>query len=276
MTVMVSAATDVGLKRTQNEDCFGTWVSEDPSDLERRGVLLVVADGMGGSRGGEVASKLAVETVLRSYREAPGEQPLDDLTRAVEAANRLVHGQSLAHPELRGMGTTCTALVVRDREAFLAHVGDSRAYAVRDGLIRQLSRDHSLVAQLVESRQITPEQARIDPRRNLVTRSVGVGNHVEVDAEHVGSALREGDTMILSTDGLHGLVSDEELATHASGDDLDRACRELVALARRRGGHDNITLILARLVSSVQDDPARARERRSPSPPPKPSSGSVF
>jgi len=271
MTVTVSAATDVGLKRTQNEDWLATWVAEDPADLEHRGVLLVVADGMGGSRGGEVASKLAVETVLKSYREAPGDELLDDLTRALESANRMVHDQSLAHPELRGMGTTCTALVVRDREAFVAHVGDSRAYSLRQGMIRQLTRDHSLVAQLVQSRQITPEQARIDPRRNLVTRSVGVSPHVEVDAERIEGELRDGDTMILCTDGLHGLVSDEELATHASGDDLDQACRELVALARRRGGHDNITLIVARLVSSPADQPAGTRSRaefqRSPDPP---------
>jgi protein phosphatase len=245
MTVTVRAATDRGLKRTQNEDSLAYWIARGPADLDR-GVLMVVADGMGGSRAGEVASRLAVHAVVQSYREYPAGEWLENLSRSVETANRVVHQQSLVNPELRGMGTTCTAVVVRGRDAYLAHVGDSRAYRVRDGGIRQLTRDHSLVAQLVQSRQLTPEQARVDPRRNLVTRSVGVGQTVEIDAERVEGALREGDSLLLCTDGLHGLVTDEELASAASGSDLGAACDELIALARQRGGHDNITLILAR------------------------------
>lgn len=247
MTVRVSGATDPGLKRSMNEDSLGYWVADDAAGLERHGILLVIADGMGGSRAGEVASRLAVDTVVQSWKDAHGDEPASELGRAIEAANRVVHGQSVAHPELRGMGTTCTALVVRDREAFVAHVGDSRAYAIRGGDIRQLTRDHSLVAQLVESRQITPEQAKIDPRRNLVTRSVGVSGEVEVDARRLDDELREGDTLMLCTDGLHGLVEDQELASAASSADLDAACRDLVTLARERGGPDNITLILARV-----------------------------
>lgn len=247
MTVKVCAATDLGLKRSQNEDCLGYWFADDAAKLERLGVLLVVADGMGGSRGGEVASRLAVETVLRCWRDGEAEEPIADLSQAIENANRIVHEQSTANPELRGMGTTCTALVVRDHDAFVAHVGDSRAYAIRDGSILQLTRDHSLVAQLVENRQITPEQARIDPRRNLVTRSVGVAFHVEVDAAAIVGGVREGDTIVLCTDGLHGLVEDREILEFAAGEDLDRACRELVALARQRGGPDNISVILARV-----------------------------
>src|SRR5262245_43618714 len=126
MNVAVSAATDLGLKRSQNEDCHGVWIPEDPAERERRGVLLAVADGMGGSRAGEVASRLAVETVLKAWREAPGGDVLADLHGAVEAANRVVHGESVAHPDMSGMGTTCTAVVVRDGSAYYAHVGDSR------------------------------------------------------------------------------------------------------------------------------------------------------
>jgi PPM family protein phosphatase len=268
MTVRVSSATDTGLKRSHNEDSLGTWEPDDPADRARRGVLLVIADGMGGSRAGEVASRLAVETVLERYREAEGNEILDELCNTVEEANRIIHDHSMQHPEHHGMGTTCTALVVRDRDAFIAHVGDSRAYAIRDGEIRQLTQDHSLVAQLVSSRQITPEQARVDPRRNLVTRSVGVGAHVEVDTEHVDGGLREGDTLLLCTDGLHGVVSDDELAQAASGSDLDWACRELVGLARDRGGPDNITLILARLVPST--DGVHARDGTDPASAPRP------
>ena len=246
MRVRVEAATDIGLKRSRNEDQYGTWVPEDPEQRRRHGLLLAIADGMGGARGGEVASRLAIETVLRTYREAPGESVAEDLRAAVQAANRRIHSESLTNPDLGGMGTTCTAVVLRQGEILLAHVGDSRAYLVRAGRIRQLTQDHSLVGQLVRDRHLTPAEARTDPRRNVVIRSVGIGPDVEVDVEHVGERLQAGDIVILSTDGLHGLLDDEEIGTAASGPDLGAACRRLIELARERGGPDNITVILAR------------------------------
>jgi protein phosphatase len=249
MIVEVKAATDQGLKRAQNEDSHGEWIPSTPEERAKRGTLLVVADGMGGSRAGEVASRLAVESVMRYYREAPGEDLLEDLHHAVEAANRVIHRESASHPEHAGMGTTVTAVVVRDADAFLAHVGDSRAYLIQDGRIRQLTRDHSLVAQLVREGQLTPEQAKVDPRRNVVTRSVGVGPRVEIDAEHEPGLLHPGDTILICSDGLHGLVTDEELKAAASGPDLAQACRDAIALANQRGGPDNITLVLARLAA---------------------------
>jgi protein phosphatase len=249
MGVEVRAATDRGLRRSQNEDSHGAWIPGTPEERRRRGALLVVADGMGGSRAGEVASQLAVQTVLRRYREAPGEDPLEDLFHAVEAANRVVHAQSATHPELAGMGTTCTALVMRGADAYLAHVGDSRAYLIHGGSIRQLTRDHSLVAQLVREGQLTPDQARVDPRRNVVTRSVGVGAQVEIDAELEPGILGPGDTVLICTDGLHGLVDDDELEAAASAPDMEQGCSDLIALANQRGGPDNITLILARVVA---------------------------
>jgi protein phosphatase len=235
------------MKRSQNEDSHGCWVSEDPAERERRGVLMVVADGMGGSQAGEIASRLAVQTVIQNYRDGTSPDPLDDLYRAVEAANHVVHSESVSHPNMSGMGTTCVALAVRGRDAFLAHVGDSRAYLASEGKLRQLSQDHSLVAQLVRDGQLTPEQARSDPRRNVVTRSVGVSASVEVDAQRFESLLREGDTLLMCTDGLHGLVSDDELLEFASGPDLSEGCKRAIALANARGGHDNITVILARM-----------------------------
>jgi protein phosphatase len=247
MILEVEAATDVGLRRAQNEDSHGEWIPAAADERARRGALLVVADGMGGSRAGEVASRLAVETVLRRYREAPGLDPLAELHAAVDAANRVVHDESASHPELSGMGTTCTAVVLRGADAYIAHVGDSRAYLVRDGGIRQLTRDHSLVAQLVRDGQLTPEQAKVDPRRNVVTRSVGVGSHVEIDADHEPGLLRSGDTVLVCSDGLHGVVADDELQAAASGPNLAQGCRDAIALANRRGGPDNITVVLARV-----------------------------
>lgn len=249
MTLEIRAATDLGMKRSQNEDSHGCWVPEDPAERERRGVLVVVADGMGGSRAGEVASRLAVQTVIRVYREGLTGNPLDDLYRAVETANQIVHTESVSHPDMNGMGTTCTALVVRGADAFLAHVGDSRAYLVQGGRMRQLTQDHSLVAQLVRDGQLTADQARSDPRRNVVTRSVGVSAHVEIDAQRFESLLRNGDTLLMCSDGLHGLVQDEELTVLADDASLDDGCKRAIVMANSRGGHDNITVVLARQIN---------------------------
>ena len=245
MTVRVGSATDLGQRRTQNEDRLGVWIP-DPAEQRERGVLLVVADGMGGALAGEVASQLAVDCVLREYRSGVPDV-VESLRHAVEVANRVIHDHSASFPELRGMGTTCTAVVIRQGEAFFAHVGDSRAYRLRDGAMRQLTEDHSLVAQLVLHHHLTPEQARHDPRRNVVTRSVGVGAEVEIDAGRFDESLAPKDTLLLCTDGLHGLVDDAEIAHAASQPDLDQACRDLIALANERGGHDNITVVIARL-----------------------------
>ena len=258
--VDVSASTDVGLRRQHNEDSHGVWQSDDPGTLERRGVLVVVADGMGGSQAGEVASRIAVQTVMRVYQESAGD-PLEDLAHALEAANAAVHGESTSRPDLAGMGTTCTAVVVQGHDLLYAHVGDSRAYVSRNGRIRQVTHDHSLVAQMVREGQLTPEQAKTDPRRNVVTRSVGVGPDVEIDADRMDAALEPGDTLLVCTDGLHGLVNDQELADIASGDDLEQACHEAIERANERGGPDNITVVLARLEAGEEPGEPRRAER---------------
>jgi protein phosphatase len=147
------------------------------------------------------------------------------------------------------MGTTCTAVAIHGDQLAFAHVGDSRAYLLRRGTLRQLTQDHSLVAQLVARGQITREEARHDPRRNVVTRSVGVGAAVEIDAQDMGEPLQPGDTILVCSDGLHGLVSEEELARLGADGSLDRACRTLIALANERGGPDNITVAMARIES---------------------------
>lgn len=255
MTVVARAATDLGLKRSKNEDSYGCWLPDDPEERDRRGLLLTVADGMGGVKGGEVASRITVETLMRAYRESPGTDVAENLHGAVVTANRMVHRESVQHPELSGMGTTCTAAVVCGRDVYVAHVGDSRAYLVRSGRIRQLTHDHSLVGQLVRDRQLTAEQARTDPRRNVVTRSVGIGAEVDVDTQRISESLQNGDVLILCTDGLHGLVSDEELSAAVTHHELDQACDSLVTLAKQRGGHDNITMILARAESDEDGEP---------------------
>jgi len=244
---LVSAASDVGRKRQHNEDRHAVWVPEDVALHRRLGVLLVVADGMGGSLSGEVASRLAVEAVVRVVQESSGDDVPDALRRAFHEANRKVHEASLSHPDLNGMGTTCTAVVIRENVAWVGHVGDSRAYLIRGDQIRQLTRDHSLVAHLVERREITREQARRDPRRNILTRSIGPGREVEPDVFQADVPLRVGDTILLCSDGLHGLFNDSELADMIANGDPPTLVHELIAEANDRGGVDNITVVLARL-----------------------------
>lgn len=273
--VAVHALTDVGLKRKMNEDSHAWWIPERPEDLERRGVLLVVADGMGGARAGERASRIAVDTVLGHYTAARAGSVSEDtqpspavlvapaagpapallaLRESVELANKAIHDESSRDPALTGMGTTCTTVAIIEATLLVAHVGDSRAYLVRGGSWTQLTADHSLVAQLVASHQLTPEEAKVDPRRNVVTRSVGVSASVQVDALQFEGVLQPGDTIMVCSDGLHGQVTDEEMALVIDSVEPADACRRLIALANERGGPDNITVLLAR----IEDDSSRS------------------
>jgi protein phosphatase len=183
---------------------------------------------------------------VRAYREASEVSGIDALRHAVESANRAVHEENRLNPGLRQMGTTCTAAAICGDDLLLAHVGDCRAYRISEEGVEQLTRDHSLVALLVEQKTLTPEQARVDPRRNLITRSLGQNSEVKVDAREVSHALGAGDTLLLCSDGLHGVVEEAELAHLVNTPDLDGICRDLVSLANERGGPDNITVLVAR------------------------------
>ena len=240
-----AAATDVGRRRTGNEDSFLLWTAPDDGP-HAADSLLIVCDGMGGSNAGEVASRMAVDTVAREFASAPAEDTAKALGHAVEIANEEIWELSRTRSDLNGMGTTCTALAVKGDRVLVAHVGDSRAYLVRGHQATQLTTDHSLVQQLVARNQLTAEEARHDPRRNVVTRSVGVGPELEVDLVSVDEPLQTGDTLVLCSDGLHGQVSDDEIAGFAMGDSLESACSDLIELANERGGPDNITVAMLR------------------------------
>jgi serine/threonine protein phosphatase PrpC len=174
MPFLVSASllTDTGCVRELNEDCCQVVQPSDPNLLDRKGVLIVVADGMGGCQGGEVASRLAVETVARAYYASTGD-PQAALAAAFHEANSEIHRFSLVHGELNGMGTTCTALVIHDRVAHSAHVGDSRLYLVRSSSIYQMTEDHSIVKELVKQGALTPKAARRHVGRNIILRALG-------------------------------------------------------------------------------------------------------
>jgi serine/threonine protein phosphatase PrpC len=243
-----ASRTDVGRARSENQDACGEF--QGPSGAR----LLAVADGMGGHQGGATASRIAIETLGEVFVRDP--QPGGETLReAFETANARVHQAAQSRPELHGMGTTCVALLFgTDGTAWVAHVGDSRAYLLRDGRLDPLTADHSTVGELVRSGKITPEEAAVHPRRNEILRSIGADTSVDVDVAQV--EVRAGDQYLLCSDGLSGLVSDPEMGAVLLREDPEEATRTLVDLANERGGPDNVTVV----VSAIPDAGAAARE----------------
>jgi protein phosphatase len=225
-------ASDLGRQRQGNEDSYFV-----------RAPLFVVADGMGGAQAGEVASEMAVESFDHGL---PDGSPADALVRVIEDANRRIHDRSRAESQRAGMGTTVTAAYVGEQEVTIAHVGDSRAYLLRDGRLERLTRDHSLVGELVARGKLTEDQAETHPQRSVITRALGPEPDVQVDVRSYQA--RDGDVFMVCSDGLTSMVAEARVTTILEGaGSLDRAGRELIAAANDAGGRDNITVILFRL-----------------------------
>jgi protein phosphatase len=232
--------TDVGRGRPENEDSHLV----DPEDG-----LYAVADGMGGHRAGEVASATAIDALKTAYL---GGQRLD---RAVEAANAAVFARAAEDAALRGMGTTLTAIALQDSTALLGHVGDSRAYLMRDGAVTQVTEDHSLVEQLVREGRLTPEEAQNHPQRAIITRALGVDVDVQVDTYRID--LKPGDRLMICSDGLTNMLSDDTIAqTLRRHADPQQAADTLVDMANQAGGDDNITVVLVDALSDGGEGPA--------------------
>jgi protein phosphatase len=246
--IEVAGLSDVGCQRDNNEDSYLYWEPSGDSDFQRKGRLAVIADGMGGYEGGQEASRLAVETVRDVYDHAAGDSPHVALLEAFATAHERIQSYALRHPELHGMGTTCTALVIRGRQLYFAHVGDSRLYLIRAAHISRLTRDHSYVSRLVESGIVRAEDAEKHPQRHILTAALGAGTEVAVDGAEEGIALQEGDVLLMCTDGLWGVVPEDELERAANGNTPTEGCAALVALALQRGGPDNITVQLLRVL----------------------------
>ena len=231
-----SGASHAGRKRSGNEDSYGFYI--DPDAL---GGGFVVCDGMGGAAAGEVASRLAAETMLRAMRQ----ETLTDqrIAEAVHQANLRVYSQAEHDPSLAGMGTTLVALGARDLSGWVAHVGDSRCYRLRRGHLERLTQDHSLVDEQVRLGQLTPAQAAISPMRNVITRAIGTAAEVEPDLTEMDIAA--GDLYMLASDGLTREVSDSRIEQIISGaGQLKQLCAALIDAANRAGGNDNITCVL--------------------------------
>lgn len=257
MKVVIRGKTNVGLERQLNEDSFGI--------VGNKG-LAVVCDGMGGHAAGEVASESAVETILRLHREfdpPEGSEAAFELggdftaegkflAATIRIANCMINRRALSDPSTAGMGTTVVAAIFHDGMISICHVGDSRAYRITDGMLRQVTVDHSWVGELIAAGQMTKEEARNFPQRNVITRALGVRQKVKVDIYE--DVLRENDRFLLCTDGLIDCVSEEDILRIAAADKpMEERLQDLIDAANDGGGDDNITCILADVIEPGRD-----------------------
>jgi serine/threonine protein phosphatase PrpC len=261
--IEVSTQSDIGCLRKNNEDSFGYWEPEDDHQFLRKGRLAVVADGMGGYEGGQEASRLAVETLMAVYRDSAALNPQGALIEALQAAHNEIRQYSFAHPELRGMGTTCTAAAIvrgateptqeptlagtQNDALYFVHVGDTRLYLIRNGQITRVTRDHSYVGRLVESGMISAEEAETHPQRNILTAALGTNPELIMDSPGKPQPLVSEDVLLICSDGLWGQIRDSEILETVANQNAEKAGRALIDLARERGGPDNITVAILRL-----------------------------
>ena len=270
--VRVYGLTDVGRTREHNEDAFvvADLAAVEPAppaevsifEANPRGLLLMVADGMGGAAAGELASSMAVDTVTSELQARWAETPAQDpqefaaaLRAAVEGANTSIHAHAVRHPALRGMGTTCTAVGLLGDTLYLAQVGDSRAYLVRTGRAVQLTKDQSLIQRLLDAGELTPEQAETSERRNIILQALGPDPVVRVDV--TAQRLCADDLLVLCSDGLSGQLHGDQIARLAADErgDIVRLCERLVDEANATGGPDNITVVAAQFIGGALQAP---------------------
>jgi len=246
--VKVASLTDVGCHRENNEDALLYWEPESDREFQRKGRLAIIADGMGGYEGGQEASRLAVETVREIYEKLHA-APQTALAESLAAAHQRIHSYALEHRELRGMGTTCTAIAIVGQQLVWAHVGDSRLYLVRGGAVSLLTRDHSYVGRLVDSGIVRSQDAQKHPQRHILTAALGASREVDADIPETPLTLEEGDILVLCTDGLWSVVGEQEIAETVKAEEPAEACTKLVSMALDRGGPDNITLQVLRVAA---------------------------
>ena len=244
MQLTVAARTDVGMIRSGNEDSFFAHATPEVG-------VFIVADGMGGHAAGEVASEMTVQIISRELETLGGVDAgaIDRLAEAIRHANRAVYERTIHESDKQGMGTTASVLVVSGTQFIIGQVGDSRVYLLRDGALRQLTKDHSYVQEQVDAGLLTPEQARYHPYSNVITRCVGASDQVEPDT-YVGD-LRPGDVFLVASDGLTGMVDDRRLQQLLlSRASAGRVVDALIAEANYRGGLDNITAIVVQVMAT--------------------------
>ena len=236
--------TDVGVKRKMNQDFV--YASDQPVGPLPN--LFIVADGMGGHKAGDYASRMAVETMVGYIESCTAGKPIRLLREAIEAANREVHAKAESDSAYAGMGTTMVAATVIDELLYIANVGDSRLYVI-DDRIDQITRDHSLVQEMVRKRQITKDEARVHPEKNVITRAIGV--HVGVEPDFFDVSLNPGDIVLLCSDGLSNMIPDGDLLKIVkSPGSLESVSHKLIDTANDNGGSDNISVVLVEPIDS--------------------------
>ncbi len=251
MKLTSAGRTHVGMKRAHNEDSLRLFREEN---------LFIVADGMGGHASGEVASQMSVETLAEFFRATAEDDEItwpykmdkgrkyeeNRVVTGVKLSNRRIHEAASRDAKLKGMGTTIVVTFFVNDTCYIGHVGDSRVYRYRDGALRQLTEDHSLLNDYIKMRQLTPEEIEAFPHKNVIVRALGMKDTVQVDIMNEGP--QPGDVYLLCSDGLSGMITDPQIAEilRRDGDDLDLKCEQLIDAANENGGTDNITVILVR------------------------------
>jgi PPM family protein phosphatase len=258
--IIDAAATDTGMRRSNNQDSYTIVRAPHPEAWRQRGHVFLVADGMGAHAVGELASKMACDRIPHNYMKTRAGTPAEAIVKTFRDVSAEIHSKATANRDFQGMGTTSSALLLLPEGALIAHVGDSRVYRARGGRIDQLSFDHSLVWELVRRNHLTSEQARVSVPKNVITRSLGPEAEIEVDIEGP-LPVELGDVFLLCSDGLSGPVEDHELGAFAANFHPSDACRYLVNLANLRGGLDNITVLIVRIGPWVDRDSTEIQQQ---------------
>ncbi len=246
----VTGLSDRGVKRDHNEDAWSAPQALAPEMITAKGWLFVVADGVGGHQAGDVASAMAVEIIQQLYYDDPSPDVAASLRAAIRAASEKIYEEARARPARRGMSTTATAVVLRGEKLTVANVGDSRTYLIRQGRARQITDDHTWVEEQVQGGIITREEAQRHPHRNIITRSLGNNRKPEIDIFEEDA--EPGDRVLLCSDGLSNIVSDEEIGGIVNQSETAKAAvNELIQLVIQRGAPDNVTAVLINIVGSI-------------------------
>ena len=246
-----AALTDIGRKRERNQDNVTSHVPPEPDLFEEKGALFVVCDGMGGHAAGEVASELGVQTIREVYFTTRGQDVISSIAQAVKSANDAIYSTARSTVEYGGMGTTCVALVVAGGRGYIVNIGDSRAYILRDGQMRQVTQDHSWVAEQVRGGVLSEQQARVHAHRNVITRSLGT--QPSITADLFVETLHDGDRVLLCSDGLHGYVEEDAIYQELSAQPSpETTARNLIDMANANGGPDNITAVVVDVLEAPE------------------------
>ncbi|MCB9833437.1 MAG: Stp1/IreP family PP2C-type Ser/Thr phosphatase [Planctomycetes bacterium] len=255
--VEIAIKTHVGMVRSENQDHFGVCLPSGPEEEKRKGALVVVADGMGGHSGGQIASHTAADAMVSTFKASKLQAMQDLLEESILAGNEAVKKKQESNPQLREMGTTCVNTLIRGDSLMVAHLGDSRCYMFRGHENAQVTRDHTYLNELIDIGLLTPEQAEGHPDKNIITRCVGMSQRLEIDYNH--RTIERGDIFAMCSDGLSNLVKLDEVGEIVRKNEPEKACEILIDLANKRGGDDNITVAVIRINEIPEEDPELAK-----------------